>query len=106
MINYLIFIPVAAALLYSIYLIIWIRKQKPGNERMEKISRAILEGSRAYLNRQYKTVAVVAIILFLIIWYALGIITAYGFLTGAIASALAGYIGMNVAVKSNSKTTA
>jgi len=73
---------------------------------MEKISRAILEGSRAYLNRQYKTVAAVAIVLYLIIWYALGITTAAGFLTGAIASALAGYIGMNVAVKSNSKTTA
>lgn len=106
MINYLVFIPVVAALVYSTYLILWIKKQKPGNEKMEIISKAILEGSRAYLNRQYKAVAIVAVILFLLIWYAFQITTAFGFLAGAAASALAGYIGMNVAVKSNSKTTA
>ena len=72
---------------------------------MKEISRAIQEGSSAYLGRQYKTVGVVAVILFVAIYLALGWLTAVGFLVGSIASALAGFLGMSVAVRSNSKTT-
>ena len=103
---YLIFIPIALAVIYTLYLIFWLKKQPSGNEKMIEISKAILQGSRAYLNRQYKTVAIVAVILFLIIGFALSWLTALGFFIGAAASALAGYIGMNVSVRSNSKTVA
>lgn len=73
---------------------------------MIEISRAIQEGSSAYLNRQYKTVGVVALVLFIIIGFTLDLTTAIGFLIGATASALAGYIGMNIAVRANTKTAA
>ncbi len=102
--NYLIFGAVAAAVLWSIGIILWLRKKTAGAEAVH-ISRAIQEGSAAYLNRQYRTVAVVALALFLIIGFSpLKWITAAGFLIGAAASTLAGYIGMNVAVRSNAKT--
>lgn len=71
---------------------------------MVEISQAIQEGSAAFLNRQYKSVAVVAVVLLAGIYYFLGTVYAAGFLVGSVASALAGYIGMNVAVRSNSKT--
>ncbi len=73
---------------------------------MIEISKAIQEGSMAYLNRQYKTVAVVAVILAVIIGYTLGWTTAIAFLVGGVASAITGYIGMNVAVRANSRTAA
>ncbi|MDP2696076.1 MAG: sodium-translocating pyrophosphatase [bacterium] len=105
--NYLlIFGPVAITILYSVYIIFWLRKQPAGNDKMQAIAKAIQEGSSAYLNRQYKSVAVVAVVLLVIIYFALGLTSAVGFLIGAVASAVAGYIGMNVAVRSNSKTTA
>jgi K(+)-stimulated pyrophosphate-energized sodium pump len=105
--NYLlIFGPVAITILYSVYIIFWLRKQPAGNDKMRAIAKAIQEGSSAYLNRQYKSVAVVAVVLLAIIYFALGLTSAVGFLIGAVASAVAGYIGMNVAVRSNSKTTA
>ncbi|KKU98677.1 MAG: K(+)-insensitive pyrophosphate-energized proton pump [Candidatus Jorgensenbacteria bacterium GW2011_GWC1_48_8] len=102
---YLIFVPIAIAVLYTAYLIKWLRKQPSGSEAMIEISRAIQEGSQAYLVRQYRTVAVVAAILFVVIGLALTWLTALGFLVGAVASAAAGFIGMNVAVRSNAKTT-
>ncbi len=71
---------------------------------MVEISDAIQDGSNAYLNRQYKSVAVVAALLLVAIYYFLGSLAAAGFAVGAVASAVAGYIGMNVAVRSNSKT--
>ena len=71
---------------------------------MRDISKAIQEGSAAYLNRQYKAVGLVAIVLAIVIYLTLGLLTSLGFLVGAVASALAGYIGMNVAVRSNAKT--
>ncbi len=73
---------------------------------MVKISKAIQEGSMAYLNRQYRTVAVVAAILALVIGAVLSWTTAIAFLIGGIASAITGYIGMNVAVRANSRTAA
>ena len=72
---------------------------------MQSISSAIAEGAKAYLNRQYKTIGVIAIILFFILWIFLGITSACGFLLGAILSALAGYVGMNVSVRANVRTT-
>ena len=100
----LIFVPVAIAIIYSAWLALWLKKQPAGDAKMVEISKAIQEGSMAYLNRQYKTVAVVAVILAAVIWWALGAPVALAFLVGGIASALTGYIGMNVAVRANSKT--
>jgi len=105
-IYYLTFIPIAVAIIYSAYIILWLRKQSSGNDKMQAISRAIQEGSAAYLNRQYKTVGLVSLVLLVIVYFALGITAALGFLLGAFMSALAGYIGMNIAVRSNAKTAA
>src|SRR3989344_9701528 len=102
---YSIFIPIVLAVIYTAYLIFWLKRQPNGSEEAQKISKAIQEGSAVYLNRQYKAVGIVALILFIVIGLALKWSTAFGFLIGAVASALAGYIGMNVAVRSNAKTT-
>ena len=101
---YLIFIPIIIAIVYTAYLIFWLKGKPSGSAAMIEISRAIQSGSSAYLNRQYKTVSLVALILFLAIGFMLGWLTAAGFLVGAFASALAGYIGMNIAVRANAKT--
>jgi K(+)-stimulated pyrophosphate-energized sodium pump len=100
----IIFAPVALAVIYSLFLSLWLKKQPSGDSQMIEISKAIQEGSMAYLNRQYKTVALVAAALFVLIGLFLGWKTAVGFLLGGAASALTGYIGMNVAVSSNAKT--
>ncbi|MDE2001228.1 MAG: sodium-translocating pyrophosphatase [Patescibacteria group bacterium] len=102
--SLLVFGPVALAVLYSVYVMLWLSKQPTGNEKMREISAAIQEGSQAFLNRQYRSVAVVAVVLLALIYGFLGLVPAVGFLVGACASALAGYIGMNVAVRSNSRT--
>ena len=94
------------AIVYGIGLTYWLLQQPPGNERMREISRAVQEGAAAYLRKQYTTIAVVAVVPFLIIGFynKLGWGTAIGFLVGAILSAGAGFIGMNVAVRSNART--
>jgi K(+)-stimulated pyrophosphate-energized sodium pump len=93
-----------AALAYGAFIIRWVLSRPTGDEKMKEIAAAIQEGAQAYLARQYKTVAVVAVILAVIIFFALNIHTALGFLLGAIASAAAGYVGMSVAVRSNIRT--
>lgn len=99
-----IFIPVVLAIIYSAILALWLKRQPAGSAEMVEISKAIQEGSMAYLNRQYKTVAVVAVVLAAVIWFTLGAPVALAFLVGGLASALTGYIGMNVAVRANTKT--
>ena len=94
------------AVAYGAYLTSWVLKQSPGNERMREIQAAIQEGASAYLNRQYRTVAVVAVVLAaaLLVLPDLGWRIALGFLIGAILSAAAGYVGMNTAVRANART--
>src|SRR5216110_786055 len=94
-----------AAVLYGIGLTVWLLARPAGNERMQEISRAVQEGAAAYLRRQYTTIAVVAIAPFLLLgfYHKLGWGSAVGFLIGAVLSASAGFIGMNVAVRSNAR---
>jgi K(+)-stimulated pyrophosphate-energized sodium pump len=95
------------SILYGLFLISVVMKKGAGDEKMKAIALAIQQGAKAYLNRQYKTIAIIAIVLFLVIGFIpmLGWMMALSFLVGAILSALAGYIGMNVSVRANVRTT-
>jgi len=95
-----------AAIVYGLYLTYWLLQQPAGTERMQEIARAVQEGASAYLRRQYTTIAIVAIVPFLLLGFynKLGWGTAIGFLIGASFSAAAGFVGMNVAVRSNVRT--
>jgi K(+)-stimulated pyrophosphate-energized sodium pump len=94
------------AIAYGIWLTIWLLGRPDGNERMREIAKAVQEGAAAYLRRQYTTIAAVSIVPFLLLGFynKLGWGTAIGFLVGAILSAGAGFIGMNVAVRANVRT--
>jgi len=90
--------------IYALFTASWVMKQESGTDRMRQISDAVREGAQAFLRREYKTVAMVGVVLFVLLLF-LGTWTAIGFAIGAIGSALAGYIGMMVTVRSNVRTT-
>jgi K(+)-stimulated pyrophosphate-energized sodium pump len=94
------------AVAYGLYLTYWLLNRPDGTDRMREIARAVQEGAAAYLRKQYTTIAVVSVIPFLLLGFynKLGWGAACGFLIGAILSASAGFIGMNVAVRSNVRT--
>jgi K(+)-stimulated pyrophosphate-energized sodium pump len=93
------------AIVYGLGLAKSILALPTGNDKMREMSDAIAEGAKAYLNRQYKTIGYIALALFVVIWWGLGMNSAIGFIVGAVLSALAGYIGMNVSVRANVRTT-
>jgi len=92
------------AILYSYITSRQILSASPGNAKMQEIARAIQEGARAYLNRQYKTIAIVGIVILIIITYALGIWVGLGYFIGAFLSGAAGYVGMLISVQANVRT--
>lgn len=92
------------AIAYAGVLIAWILRQKTGDKKMVEIAKAIQEGASAYLNRQYSVVAVVGLIIFAALYFYVGKTASLGFVVGALASAAAGYIGMNIAVRANVRT--
>ena len=92
------------AVLFGLITTQWILKQPAGNDRMQEISKAIQEGASAYMNRQYGTIAIVGVVLFVILGIVLDWYTSIGFAIGAIFSAMAGYIGMYVSVRANVRT--
>ena len=92
------------AILYGYIVGKQIMLSSPGNKKMQEIASAIQVGARAYLNRQYRTIAIVGFIILIIITYALGLWVGLGYFIGAFLSGAAGYVGMLVSVQANVRT--
>lgn len=90
---------------YAIFLIWKVNKASTGEGKMIEVAQAIKEGAQAYLKRQYKTIGLVAIAIAIVLYFSFNFITVIGFLVGAFASGLAGFVGMNVAVRANVRTS-
>lgn len=106
--SFFFYIPMGTAALsiaYGLFLIGRVLKASPGSEAMQEISRAIQEGSRSYLKRQFMSIAAVGVVIFAALWFWLGSGVAFGFLVGASASGAAAAIGMMVSVRTNSRVT-
>src|SRR5690242_21264972 len=95
-----------AAVLFAVVLIFLVLNKPTGNDRMREIAAAIQEGAAAYLNRQYTVIAVIGVIMAIVIWLFIGWQTAVLYIGGAVLSASAGYVGMNIAVRANLRTAA
>ncbi len=105
----LVFIAIALGTLAIVYGIVTSRQvlsADPGNEKMQEIAAAIQEGAQAYLKRQYTTIGIVGVVVAVLVGIFLGIIPVIGFILGAILSGVAGFIGMNISVRSNLRTAA
>ncbi|NKE69782.1 sodium-translocating pyrophosphatase [Candidatus Manganitrophus noduliformans] len=95
---------------YALYLSFWVMRLDAGTPEMRKIQAAIHEGAQAYMIRQFKTISIVAAVLFVLLWVSgiwsehFGLLTATGFLVGGVASGISGYVGMMVAVRANART--
>lgn len=104
----LLYVSILAGLLgvaYGIFQTLKILKLPTGTPEMVAISDAIAEGASAYLNRQYRVVGIIALVIFAILWFTLGNVSALAFIAGALFSAVAGFVGMNVAVRTNVRCT-
>src|ERR1700751_78744 len=92
------------SIVYAIWATASVLKPDAGNPRMQEIAAAVREGAQAYLKRQYMTIGMVGIVIFVLLAYFLGMLVAVGFLIGAVLSGSAGFIGMNVSVRANVRT--
>src|SRR6202453_4057274 len=94
----------ALSIVYAIWATSSVMKADAGNAKMQEIAAAVREGAQAYLKRQYTTIGIVGIVIFLIVGYFLGWLVGVGFAVGAILSGLTGFIGMNVSGRANVRT--